>query len=147
MLSISQAECLIAAKTIGEIPALDADIIFSEDLDHVSDADPEISDICLDVENDDLVPSAFIKLDRIPLNINGKIEKSQIRTMTVLNTILPMMDDFMAEAMVQVMEKDDKCILIIFHSGYYSRKMMKTLAETYKMYFSEIISCAHPYFV
>jgi len=65
----------------------------------------------------------------------------------VLNTILPMMDDFMAEAMVQVMEKDDKCILIIFHSGYYSRKMMKTLAETYKMYFSEIISCAHPYFV
>ena len=38
----------------------------------------------------------------------------------------------MVEALVDVVEMKDKYTIKVMYSGYYSRKMMKALAKTYK---------------
>jgi amino acid adenylation domain-containing protein len=58
---------------------------------------------------------------------------------TLTNTILSTQKDFMVEALVDVNEMKDCYMIEITYSGYYSRKMMKALAATYKKTLSEMV--------
>ena len=58
---------------------------------------------------------------------------------TLTNTILSTQKDFMVEALVDVNEMKDCYMIGITYSGYYSRKMMKALAATYKKTLSEML--------
>ena len=51
---------------------------------------------------------------------------------TLINAVLSTQKDFMVEALVDVDETKDGYVLRVTYSGYYSRKMMKVLATTYK---------------
>jgi len=51
---------------------------------------------------------------------------------TLINAVLSTQKDFMVEALVDVDELKDGYVLRVTYSGYYSRKMMKALAKTYK---------------
>ena len=51
---------------------------------------------------------------------------------TLINAVVSTQKDFMVEALVNVDEKKDNYTFIVIYSGYYSRKMMKKLAKTYK---------------
>jgi hypothetical protein len=50
----------------------------------------------------------------------------------LINAIVSTLRDYMVEALVDVVEMNDKYTIKVMYSGYYSRKMMKKLAETYK---------------
>ena len=51
---------------------------------------------------------------------------------TLINAAVSTQKDFMVEALVDVVEMKDKYTIKVMYSGYYSRKMMKALAKTYK---------------
>ena len=50
---------------------------------------------------------------------------------TLINAAVSTQKDFMVEALVNIVEMNDKYIFKVMYSGYYSRKMMKALAKTY----------------
>jgi hypothetical protein len=50
----------------------------------------------------------------------------------LVNKVLSTQKDFIVEALVDVIEMKDSYTIDIAYSGYYSRKMMKALAKTYK---------------
>ena len=50
----------------------------------------------------------------------------------IINRAVSTQKDFMVEALVDVAEIGDNYFVRIMYSGYYSRKMMKALAATYK---------------
>ena len=50
---------------------------------------------------------------------------------TLINAAVSTQKDFMVEALVDIVEMNDKYIFKVMYSGYYSRKMMKALAKTY----------------
>ena len=54
------------------------------------------------------------------------------RNETLVNKLISMQKDFMVEALTDVVEMGNSYTFRIFYSGYYSRKMMKVLATTYK---------------
>jgi hypothetical protein len=54
------------------------------------------------------------------------------RNETLVNKLLSTQKDFMVEALTDVVEMGNSYTFRIFYSGYYSRKMMKVLATTYK---------------
>ena len=54
------------------------------------------------------------------------------RNETLVNKLLSTQKDFMVEALTDVVEMGNSYTFRIFYSGYYSRKMMKALAKTYK---------------
>ena len=58
---------------------------------------------------------------------------------TLINKIVSTQKDFMVEALVDVNEMKDCYTIRITYSGYYSRKMMKALAKTYKETLSEML--------
>jgi hypothetical protein len=62
---------------------------------------------------------------------DGKYNNLPLNEM-LINKIISMQKDFMVEALTEVIEMKDNYTLRIYYSGYYSRKMMKVLAETYK---------------
>ena len=51
---------------------------------------------------------------------------------TLINAAVSTQKDFMVEALVDVVEIKDNYTFRVMYSGYYSRKMMKALAKTYK---------------
>lgn len=57
----------------------------------------------------------------------------------VLNKILSRMTDLVVEAHMEVVEGKDGYTLRIYHSGYYSRKMIKRLAYTYQETLSRML--------
>jgi hypothetical protein len=57
----------------------------------------------------------------------------------LINAVLATQKDFMVEALVNVNEMKDCYMIEITYSGYYSRKMMKALAATYKKTLSEMV--------
>jgi amino acid adenylation domain-containing protein len=50
---------------------------------------------------------------------------------TLINAVLSTQKNFLVEALVNIVEMNDKYIFKVMYSGYYSRKMMKALAKTY----------------
>ena len=48
------------------------------------------------------------------------------------NKVFSTLKDFMVEALTEIIEMGNSYVLRIAYSGYYSRKMMKALAKTYK---------------
>ena len=62
---------------------------------------------------------------------DGKYNHLPLNEM-LINKIISMQKDFMVEALTEVVETKDSYTLRIYYSGYYSRKMMKRLAATYK---------------
>jgi hypothetical protein len=69
---------------------------------------------------------------------NGKYNHLPKNEM-LINTILSTQKDFMVEALVDVIEMKDSYTIRIMYSGYYSRKMMKALAKTYKETITEML--------
>ena len=61
------------------------------------------------------------------------------RNEMLVNKIISMQKDFMVEALVNVTEMKDNYSIRILYSGYYSRKMMKALAKTYKDTLTEML--------
>jgi len=57
----------------------------------------------------------------------------------IINRAVSTQKDFMVEALVDVSEIGDSYFVRIMYSGYYSRKMMKALAATYKETLSEML--------
>ena len=58
---------------------------------------------------------------------------------TLVNAVVSTQKDFIVESLVNVVETGNSYTCKIFYSGYYSRKMMKALAKTYKKTIIEII--------
>ena len=57
----------------------------------------------------------------------------------MVNMVLSTMTDLVVESLTEVVERKDGYTLRIFYSGYYSRKMMKLLADTYQETLSQMI--------
>ena len=51
---------------------------------------------------------------------------------TLINAVLSTQKNFLVEALVDILEKGNSYTFRVTYSGYYSRKMMKALAKTYK---------------
>jgi amino acid adenylation domain-containing protein len=62
---------------------------------------------------------------------NGKHDHLPQNEM-LTNKVFSTLKDFMVEALTEIIEMGNSYVLRIAYSGYYSRKMMKTLAKTYK---------------
>jgi hypothetical protein len=58
---------------------------------------------------------------------------------TLVNAVVSTQKDFIVASLVNVVETGNSYTCKIFYSGYYSRKMMKALAKTYKKTIIEII--------
>ena len=58
----------------------------------------------------------------------------------MLNMALSTLKDLVVEALTEVVEGKDGYTLRIYHSGYYSGKMMKLLADTYQGTLVEMIN-------
>ena len=69
---------------------------------------------------------------------NGKYDHLP-KNETLINKVVSTQKDFIVEALVDVMEMKDSYILRVFHSGYYTRKMMKALAATYNDSVAEML--------
>ena len=69
---------------------------------------------------------------------NGKYDHLPQNEM-IINKVFSTQKDFMVEALTDVAEIGDSYFVRIMYSGYYSRKMMKALAATYKETINEMI--------
>ena len=69
---------------------------------------------------------------------NGKHDHLPQNEM-LTNKVFSTLKDFMVEALTEIMEMGNSYIIRITYSGYYSRKMMKALAKTYKETLSEML--------
>lgn len=57
----------------------------------------------------------------------------------VVNKIISRMGNFEMEALIDLVEKGDRYMIRIIYSGYYSRKHVEILAETYEATLSQLI--------
>ena len=67
--------------------------------------------------------------DKLPFNEN------------VINLILSSQSDFLAEALIEVVQREKDYCFRVYYSGYYSRTIIKSVADTYRKILSRLIKC------